>query len=347
LTQSRLADLFPLMVSVQATAKLLIFLLFVLVCSVSNAQENLGELKVDRFFLEPTFSSNQRTYDQGFSIGRSYLGASWYLDTTVSGHFVVGPKFMILKPARYGEPTSRDLGIVEAFGEFDTALGVLRAGLIPIPFGFYGLKNEAQQSFPNDLFYQSRFLQRRDYGASYFISYNNFTTTFAGHNGESGPDVDQRYWMTGRWSYRGPASSEVGISGSAGRWFEADQIEQRIRMGNLFAGFKLYGLGLAAEATMLSIFENNEFTRQAYQWHVDLEHPLADQIGVQMRYDFLEPHHGVLNDQIRELTLGLNYHTSYWNSVLYTLATTRWQEGTSEPHSSIEIVWKLTPLTQH
>jgi hypothetical protein len=312
-----------------------------------HAQENLGVLKVDRFFLEPSFSTDQRTYDRGFSIGRSFLGASWSLDNMVSAHILFGPKFMLLKPARYGEPVSRDLSTVEAYGQLDTGLGVLRAGLVPIAYGLDGLKDESRQSFPDNLFYQKAFLQKRDYGASYFLSHNNFTTVFAVHNGESAMDTDNRYWMTGRWSYEGPAASQVGVSASTGRW--VDQVtlkEQRIRMGNVFAGFEIYGLGLAAEGNMLSSFSGDSLDHQSYEWHVDLEHPLWSGFGLQMRYDFLEPAHDVLNDQVREFTYGFNWHYHYWNSILYALGATRWEEGDSMPHASAMVVWKLTPLTQ-
>lgn len=317
------------------------------VFSIAQAQENLGELKVDQFFLEPTFSTESRTYSEGFSIGRSYLGATWTLDNMISAHLLLGPKFMIGKPARYGQPISRELGMVEGYGQLDTGLGTVQLGLLRIPFGFYGLKNESEMSFPDTLFDQSLFLQRRDFGGSYFISHNNFVTTFAVHNGESAPDEDRRYWMTGRWSYLGPAGSEFGFSGSTGRWMDLVTLrEQKIRMGNVFAGFKIYGLGLASEASIVSFFEQDRFSRQAYNWHVDLEHPLWDQYGLQMRYDFLEPNHSILNDQVREFSYGLNYHSRYWNSVLYVLGTTRWEEGATEPHTGATIIWKLTPLAQ-
>ena len=310
----------------------------------AHSQENLGELKIDRFFLEPTFSTDNRAYSPGFSIGRSYIGASWTMDSLISAHILTGPKFMMMKPARYGVTPTRDLSMIEGYGELDSGLGVIRAGLIPLPYGLNGLRDESQQSYFDDLFVQRRFLQRRDFGASYFISHNNFVTSFAVHNGETDADEDGRYWMTGRWSYQGPAGSEYGLSGSVGRWVDLVTMrEQKIRAGNIFAGFKIYGLGLAAEANMISIFEQDIFLRQAYGWHVDLESPLWSQLGMQIRYDFLEPHHSVFNDQVRELTLGLNYHSHYWNSVFQVLGTTRWDEGVSETHFAGLVVWKLTP----
>lgn len=324
----------------------LLFLSATLSTTLAQAQENLGELKIEKFFLEPAFSTDNRGYYPGFSVGRSFLGVGWTLDNRVSAHLMIGPKFMIMRPVRYGIVPTRDLTMVEGYGQVDSGLGILRAGLIPLPFGLYGMKDEAQQSFPDDMFVQSRFLQRRDYGGSYFISHNDFTTSFAIHNGESDVDEDSRYWMTGRWSYKGPAGGEYGVSGSTGRWTDMGSLrEQKIRSGNIFAGFKIYGLGLAAEATMVSIFEREVFIRQAYGWHVDLEHPLWDQFGLQARYDFLEPHHSVTNDEVRELTLGVNYHSHYWNSVFYVLGTSRWEEGVTDPHAAGLIVWKLTPLS--
>lgn len=97
---------------------------------------------------------------------------------------------------------------------------------------------------------------------------------------------------------------------------------------------------------MLSIFEGQAFSRQGYGWHVDLESPLWNETGMQIRYDFNEPHHGVINDQVREVTFGFNYHSHYWNSILYVLGTSRFEEGVGDGHTGALVVWKLSPMTQ-
>lgn len=349
MTRIILADLFPLMKFVNYLFFVPFAWAFVFLPTLpmARADEDLGQLKISKFFVEPTFSTDERTYGQGFSIGRSFIGAAWTLDSTVSAHMILGPKFMIQTPRRYGQRISRELGIVEAFGEVDSGLGIARAGLIQLPYGSEATKDESQAVFPDDLFTQSAFLQRRDYGVSYFIVHNNFTTSFAVHNGESAPDEDRRYWLTGRWSYLGPMGSEVGVSASTGRWIDiSTSREQRIRIANLFGGFNIYGLGLLVEGNLISVFEQEVFTRQGFGWHVDLQHPLWNKTGLQVRYDYLEPHHGIFNDQVRELTYGISYFSKYRNSAVYVLGTTRWEEGSSEAHSGAQVVWKLTPLSQ-
>jgi len=309
-------------------------------------QEHLGELKLSDFLLESVYSSETSFYERGFSLGRSYLGATWNLNSLVSGKISFGSKKILVVPARYGAE-SRQLGIVEGFAQVDTPLGRVRAGLQPIPFGYEGGMSESEYVFYPTLLYQNRLLLRRDYGVSYFISYNDFNTYFTVHNGEAGEDQDERYWVTGRWSWSGPAKSEVGVSGTTGRSLDSlTGVEQHIRAGNAFAGFHIYGLGFAAEGTMSSSFIRGSLYRQLYNWHVDLEHPLSDVVGLQARYDFLEPAHDVANDQVRELSIGFNIHSKYNNSRLYFLASTQWHEGVAQNHNLGMVVWRLNPSIQ-
>jgi hypothetical protein len=305
--------------------------------------EMLGELKLSEFMLEPTWSSDAFTSPRGFTAGRSYIGITWTSDRMISGKVSVGSRRLLVVPARLGvDDTS--FGLVEAFGQAETRFGTFRAGLIPIFFGLEAGDYEYQNLFPNSLLFQNRLLLRRDQGASYAMSYNDFHTFIAVHNGEAGNDLDERYFVTGRWSFTGPAKSEMGVSGSAGQSVDRfTLVEERIRSGNAFFGFNIYGLGLGAEGTMSTHFVRGNFSKQVLAWHVDAEFPIWQPVGLQLRYDFLDPDHSVRNDTRKDLTFGFNWHNRYKTSTLFLLATTEWIEGEAQNHNYGQIIWRLTP----
>ncbi|MGE3975401.1 MAG: hypothetical protein AB7F59_12830 [Bdellovibrionales bacterium] len=318
-----------------------------LLCSFSveaaPRTDRLGEIKLTDFMLEPTWSSDSYTASRGFSEGRSYIGAMWSADRMISVKVSMGSRRLLIVPARLGNDDTT-FGLVEAYAQADTNYGLVRAGLIPIFFGHEAGEYEYENLFPNSLLFQNRLLLRRDQGASYAMSYNDFNTFFAVHNGEAGVDVDDRYWVTGRWSYSGPAKSEMGVSGTTGRSVDRfTLVEEKIRAGNVFFGFNIYGLGLAAEGTMASHFVRNHFTKQTLAWHVDGSLPIWPAVDFQVRYDFLDPDHSVRTDTKKDLTMGFNWHNRYKTSTLFFLGSTQWIEGEAQNHNYGQVIWRLTP----
>lgn len=327
---------------------------FILLCASSLWAEpmgatldQLGTLKLSDFMLEPTWSSDAYTSPRGFTAGRSYVGVTWTSDRIVSAKIAMGTRRMLIVPSRLGSDDT-SFGFVEAYAQADTNYGLIRAGLIPIFFGHEAGQYEHQNLFPNSLLFQNRLILRRDQGASYAISYNDFHTFFAVHNGEAGNDLDDRYWVTGRWSYTGPAKSEMGVSGTAGRTVDRfTLVEERIRAGNIFFGFDIYGLGLAVEGTMAAHFARQDFSKQMLAWHADASLPVSQALGMQLRYDFLDPDHSTRNDTRKDLSFGFNWHNQYKTSTLFVLGTTSWMEGEPQNHNYGQVVWRLTPWTEN
>lgn len=309
------------------------------------AREQIGELSVTDLMLEPTFITQEPegTAQHAFVPGRSYLAVGWKQDPVISARLMLGSRSLLVQPARYGlEDTT--FGIVEAYAQADTAYGLVRMGYIPIPFGLEGAQAEYEQLFPLSLLYQNRALMRRDLGASYAISHNSFFSSFAIHNGEAAEDRDRRLWYSARFAWKGPARSEIGVSGMTGRHLDTIILrEEKIRSGNIFAGFNIYGLGLITEATMTTTHFEGNLVRQLLAYHIDALHPLMNNVGLQLRYDFLDPDHGMPDDARRDFTAGLRFGSQFKTSSLYVLGVKRLEEGNERINDQLLVIWRMSP----
>lgn len=309
------------------------------------AAEQIGALSVSDLMLEPTFISQEPdgTSAHAFIPGRSYLAVGWKQDSVISARLMLGSKSLIVQPARYGTQ-DETFGVVEGYAQADTAYGLVRMGYIPIPFGFEGYQAEYEQLFPNSLIYQRRALMRRDLGFSYLISHNSFETSWAVHNGEGAEDKDRRLWYTARLAWNGPAKSSIGISGMTGRHVDLiTQREEKIRSGNFFAGFNIYGLGMIAEGTMTTTLYQGNLVRQLGHYHIDALHPLTMNLGLQLRYDYLDPDHGVQNDAQKDFTVGLRIGSQFKTSSIYLLGVKKMEEGTELNNDQMLLIWRMSP----
>jgi hypothetical protein len=326
----------------------LIFLTSLFVAALAangRSAERIGELSVTDLMLEPTFITQEPegTSSHAFIPGRSYLAVGWKQDSVISARLMLGSRALLVQPARYGLP-DETFGVIEGYAEADSAYGLVRMGYIPIPFGYEGAQTEYEQLFPLSLLYQTRSLMRRDLGASYAISHNSFYSSFAIHNGEGAEDRDRRLWYSARLAWKGPARSEIGLSGMTGRAIDLiSQREEKIRSGNFFAGFNIYGLGLATEATMTTTLYQGNLVRQLLAYHIDALHPLMTNVGLQMRYDFLDPDHGIPDDAHRDFTVGLRIGSQFRTSSFYILGVKRLEEGNERINDQALIVWRMSP----
>ncbi|HEX4924801.1 MAG TPA: hypothetical protein VFV50_11975 [Bdellovibrionales bacterium] len=310
-----------------------------------SAREQIGELSVTDLMLEPTFVTQEPegTGSHAFMPGRSYLAAGWKQDSVISARLMVGSRTLLVQPARYGlEDTS--FGVIEAYAQADTAYGLVRMGYIPLPFGLEGHQPEYEQLFPVSLLYQTRAIGRRDLGASYAISHNSFDSSFAVHNGEGAEDRDRRLWYSARLAWKGPARSEIGISGMTGRHLDTVTLrEEKIRAGNIFAGFNIYGLGLITEATMTTTHFEGNLVRQLLAYHIVALHPLMTNVGLQLRFDYLDPDHGMPDDARRDFTAGLRFGSQFKTSSLYVLGVKRLEEGNERINDQLLVIWRMSP----
>ena len=325
--------------------RLYLFALVFWAGAVVSASEKIGELSVSDLMLEPTFITQEPdgTSDHAFIPGRSYLAVGWKQDAVISARLMLGSKSLIVQPARYGLQ-DETFGVVEGYAQADSAYGLVRMGYIPIPFGLEGSQAEFEQLFPLSLIYQTRNLMRRDLGFSYSIGHNSFESAFAVHNGEGSEDRDRRLWYTARLAWLGPAHSQIGISGMTGRHVDLiNGREEKIRTGNFFAGFNVYGLGLGLEGTMTTTLYQGNLVRQLAHYHVDALHPLWTNVGLQLRYDYLDPDHGVQNDIQKDVTAGFRIGSQFQTSSFYVLGVKRLEDGFERNNDRLLFIWRMSP----
>lgn len=322
----------------------------------ARAQESIGDFSISGIFLEPTFTYNEPNRGH-FDIGRSFLAATWTRDQELSATVKVGTKNLVGLPIRYGPEPIDELGLIEACAQLDSPFGRIRAGLVPVPFGIEGGDAEERLRFPRSLVFQRRVINLRDHGVSYRIGYQGFFNDWAVHNGESGSDLDNEAWFTGRWGWQGGRFVRAGISGSAGATtrlstnptgtntellagMNPDE-RARIRIANMFVEWEVSKFHVDFEATAGDTTQDSG-VRKLRATHLDLEYLPNESVSWLGRYDRLDPSE-LPNDRVDEATLGIAYRSRYENSVLYFLATRQTLENVEEGIHRFQLVWRLTP----
>ena len=310
-------------------------------------REILGRLWVEDVFVEPGFRHDEAARG-GFELNRSLLGVRWQQDAFFSARIGLGSR-ALLNPVASAFPTwtateRNQLSVVEAYGQWAGGYGQIRAGRIPIRFGIESGVPEWDRPPFLGLFRGQRYIPRRDVGVSYEVTSGSFTSFVAGHNGESGENQDDRLWLTGRWSFRGDWRSEVGVSATVARFIRSGSNQEELfRIGNVFAGFDLYGVSLVAEGNIGAYLRESRLVKQLHGYRIDATHPLFGPVGLLAQYEFLDPDHGTTNDSVRHLALGLSVRNKTRTSSLYILGTKVLEEGNSLPNDVLEVVWQLTP----
>src|SRR5512135_2055875 len=178
-------------------------------------REQLGELKIDSLVLRPQFSMTEGG-GNNFSLGESLFAVRWRMDTHISGVFAVGSQDLLGTTQLYTPTLSENLGFVEAYGEYTGAYGTFRAGLQPLNFGLDGGVSEEDLDIHRSMLFSERLVALRDIGVSYRIKNNGFFTSVMVHNGESGPNVDNRAWYTANWGWTDDYRLRLGVAGQTG-----------------------------------------------------------------------------------------------------------------------------------
>ncbi len=308
--------------------------------------EQLGELELADFLVEPTYLYTERGVvtgqrESGFGLGNSYLAAKWKLQRTVSGRLQIA-SFDLLNRPSWSPVTETGLGFVEAYAQLDTAYGRVRAGLVPVIFGLDGATPETQLWFPHHMIYSQRVLGLRDYGLSYSISNDGFFTDVTVHNGEGGKDQDRRLWQTARWGWNGPAGTIIGLSGAVGYYTTtATPQDTKVRVGNFFAGIDLYGVGLAAEAT-LGEQKSTLIKSQFFNWYVQARHNLGRNWGALLMYEYYDPSNLIREEAIKQGAVGLYLQNETNTSRLSFLYTKNWEEVEQTANDEYRLTWRIT-----
>lgn len=319
----------------------LVFFISTVLCSASLASEQLGTFSFSDFLLQPTFNWNQTVGTQ-FSLYKSYVYLNWAHQNNLSIQIGLGPKNLI-NPSQFTNSVSPapDLGIFEAVAQWDSGYGVVRGGLVPLHFGWEAKERESNRILPDTMFLESRYFGLRDYGVSYFISHNSFYTNVMIHNGEGGPDTDGILWYTTNFGWKNRAGFDVGLSGSVGKYNSGTDIT-RTRIGNLYAGINFYKTTFLIEG-FIGETRGMSTRTQFADWHIDIGHSLGF-LGVQFRYENLDPNIDILGDKKNRWIVGFNISNEQQTSTLYLWGIKNAEETNEINNDAIMLSWRVNSI---
>ncbi len=331
--------------------------------------ERVGVLSVHDLYLEPQFRYYE-TRRGGFAAGNSLISIRWARDEVISGVVTAGTDELLGRPTRYVPAQEAEFTLAEAFIEARSSLGDFRFGRVALPFGTESGRSEARLRLPRSMVVREGWIGLRDQGLAFNVENEGFSSEWAVHNGEGGPDLDNQSWFTARWSWTGPSGFGLGFSGTAGRTKPAstqDAARSRTaaeagldpdrsskqRFGNVFVEWEGRPLALVAEATFGEVEQSATITR-VRGGHMDLIYSWSPQIGVLARHDILDPSDRVKGDRQDETTVGLSWKGPYETSTIYLLGTRASVENPtlnaaqSRPRVRHEgmLIWRLTPLAR-
>lgn len=326
--------------------------------AVSTAQEKIGTLSVSDLYLEPRFLY-QEGESGGFSAGNSLVSFSWIRDEVISATVTAGTRELVNRPRRFIVESEDELTLAEAYIEARSTLGTFRFGRVPIPFGTEGGRAESNLKFRRSLLFRDGWIGLRDQGLSYTIEHRNFFNEWAIHNGESGEDLDNQTWFTGRWGWTND-KIYTGFSGSTGRTTPAStqdvtgsrtfadaglnpDISSRLRFANVFFEWDYKVFSFEIEGTMGDVRQASQSATLTAA-HADFQYRIKKNFSVLGRYDILEPSNKVAEDKIEESTFGLAYRGWYETSTLYLFASRVREQGNDDSNHQVLLIWRLSPL---
>lgn len=311
-----------------------------------NSSSSKPSIFFDRLFFQPEAQINEPS--QGgpgpllWAVGLK-SGFSQWTDIRVS----VGSPQMVFLP--YWAATNNNfVSLLDGVGTIHGSVGDLYAGQFLVPWGIEGTTEEENLFFPRTLLYQNGQFPLRDIGAGFKTDFDGYYMNVAAHSGV-GPNqssTDNRVFVTGQFGYKGAAHSNVGISLTEGRVAQPFLTpEMKMRGGNAFFGFHIFGLGLQIEGSYFQTINQN-LTADILAWHADIEHPISNSINIMARYEQLNP-----NILLGANVLGRGYIGGEWHSqdnvsrfFLFGIKNNESQQEV--PNDGILAIWRFTPPTE-
>ncbi len=330
-------------------------------------KELIGNLSISDILIQPRIISTEGQTNN-FELDRSYFFFSWKMGGDLSAHFGIGQNSLINHNMRLRrdstDPTMiagyDDIGFFEAYGQFDSRYGTVKAGVIPLRFGWEGNRRESEWVFPRTLFYggedtsyQTQNFGLRDYGISYFVSHNYFYTQAAIHNGENGPDKDGKIWHTGVVGWKNNSGIEAAISMSNGNYQSQSNTDPEFEYtyANMFVSFEYRRLSVLLEGFVgreQKSFEQTpgeELKKAFWNWHVDVGHPITKGLMGYARYEEYDPDSLVHGDRVFRYIVGLGLSNELQTSNLYLWAIKNREDGVSINDDQYLLVWKVRSLS--
>lgn len=328
-------------------------------------REKIGELFVEEVLLRPSYVSEEKAGGE-FKFNDSNFKVRWKRDSNISATLAVGSELQRNLPVYYDSRELEDrLGFYEAYADYEGLYGRLRAGLLPLNFGYYGMQNSYDRIFPRPLLYTQRVMGLRDFGVAFYTEHNGFYTELIGHNGEiDANESDGAIWVTGRWGWSNGRNLLLQFSAQTGRTKPASTVNGATILGGTttLAGFDhlksaLWRFGsfsvrwhprrweVIAQVTA-GEREQDKKSSGLHSAQLEVIHELGDHWGLGVRHDQLDPNDDLNGDRLTQMSMMVFVKSQDATSLLALILTKNVEETNERPNDQVVVSWRLTPFVK-
>lgn len=270
----------------------------VFISASALAAEPLGTIQFHSFSLGTEVESVE-TRDSGFNLRQSQVSFLWKKDDRVSGYFALGTSDL-RRPMFLFSNKASELSLTEVHVDLGFDIGVLRTGLIRLPFGYEGYLGEGKRYFPDSNAKKMNFHTSRDYGVQYEARTSPFFAVFSAHNGESRENLDPYLWYSGQWGIADEGGWKFFLSGVTGQTsalstaeatspIEFDPlVKSRLREGAITLAYERDQWQVVTEYLSGELIQNKVKVPYSIS-RVDLALPVIQQTHLLFRYEQLDP----------------------------------------------------------
>jgi hypothetical protein len=336
---------------------LILFLIFQTPGSLA-ATEKLGRVELTDVLVKPTFLLKEPQEGE-FDLNESSIEFAWYLENQLQANIRLGSRSLLNSMARYSEPNPDELGLIEAFAQYSSVYGQVRAGLIPLQYGAEGAMNEREIYFQRSLLLERRVLPLRDVGLEYSVQHNGYYSDLKVHNGESQDNVDGRMWVSGNWGWKDREKFKVGLAGLSGTTKPIatatssdtlanvdETLPAKWRMGTFFLQWYPSEWKTVLEWTMGEVEQLDDVQGKFSGGHADLFYE-TKRWAAMIRWDYFEPNSQVKNDIERRASIGWIFKNQSQTAQLKLIGTKIEEDGAKVANDELWLIWQLSPLVTH
>ena len=325
--------------------------------TVAYGAERVGILDVSEVLLRPALILVEGD-GMEFDLQDSRFKVGWRRDRNFSSTLAIGSRSSTNLPQFFSEEApDRDLGIFEAYAQYEGVYGRFRAGLIPLSFGHDATVSAHDRVFPRPMIYSERLVALRDFGVSFYTSYNGYYTELIAHNGEiDHKPNDGNLWLTSRWGWSNERDFSVQISAQAGSTnkeatengasglagFDSER-DAQWRSASFFAAWNSRKWEVVYQSSSGEVEQDSDKGRfVSHQF--DLTHYFRPTFGMGLRYDSLDPNTRESGDQETRSSLVLIFQSEDGSSAVHLVGTKRRLEKNDINNDEIRLSWRLTPF---
>lgn len=318
----------------------------------------MGIFRFSEFSLSPRAYLEEPSKG-GFELKESWIGFEWTRDDKqdqdLSGEISFGSPDLV-EPAIWYATNTAKLELVTAAVKAKTEWLDIRAGLITIANGYEGSVPEWELQLPMTRVRRHRWFTKRDYGLELKASSNRYTTGVTVHNGESGPNSDQKLWLTSLWRYEdaygygalltaevgstAPASTSTSIAASPDEGFNFDPNESSKYRHASFAIYHRWGRHLILfEGGRGELIQRDE--KRPFGWgHADICANLGGDLNILARYEYSQSDFRRSESIVKSYGLGTSV-TSKDRLTSVTLWANKNQEQPERPNDEALLIFRI------